>query len=352
LRCAGEFALGRRPAGEAAAASCLPAADLSEADILPILPVLLQHQASGLAARLLETVAGRGGASVPTLARLAELQENAGRYREARATLEKSPERQQPSAALLSQLARLAYRAGDLEGALGYLAHARDLEPANPAIHFFFGIVCVELKLPPEARQSLREAVRLDPDNPYYNYALGAVLVNEKNPDGAIPHFKKFREALPGDPRGRFALGVAYYDAYQLEAARAELTAVADRPETRLGAQLYLGRLAIREDHLDEALEHLRLAIQANPSAPEAYAESGLAHIRRKEYALAGKDLDRAIRLAPDHYLSNQRLLMLYRRTNDPRAAAQAERVEKLQQAGEEKERLLLRSLEIRPYSP
>src|SRR5207248_1549957 len=93
----------------------------------------------------------------------------------------------QPSAALLNRLAKVAYRAGDLEGALGYLAHARDLEPGNALIHFLFGLVCVDLKLPPEAKQSLKEAVRLDPKNPYYNYALGAVLLQERNPEESIP---------------------------------------------------------------------------------------------------------------------------------------------------------------------
>jgi len=41
---------------------------------------------------------------------------------------------------------------------------------------------------------------------------------------------------------------------------------------------------------------------------------------------------------------------MLYQRTTHPRAEQQARRVEELQKAGEEREKLLLRSLEIRPY--
>ena len=41
---------------------------------------------------------------------------------------------------------------------------------------------------------------------------------------------------------------------------------------------------------------------------------------------------------------------MLYERTRDPRAAGQKRRVDQLRERGEEKERLLLRSLDIRPY--
>jgi len=343
-------ALGRRAQAEATLKQLAAAGDLTEADVLPLLPVLQEHHADDLATRLLETLAQRGLSSTLGLQALAGLLENQDRFKEARESLEKDLQLEPPSAPVLIRLARLAYRTGDLEGALGYLAHARDLEPGNATIHFFFGMVCIELKLPPEAKQSLKEAVRLNPDNPYYHYALGAVLLQEKNSDEAIPHFRKYRDSHPADPRGNFALGVAYFDAYQLDAARKELESVASRPETQVGANLYLGRLAVREDNLTEAADRLRKAVASDPSSPEPYAELALVHIRRKEFALAESNLTRALQIAPEHYRTNLNLLMLYQKTNDPRAEQQAHRVEQLQKAGEERERLLLRSLEIRPY--
>jgi len=350
LRCADNAALGRRAQADAAVIQLSAAADLTEADVLPILPALHDHHADDLATRLLEALVQRGLGSKVSLQALAGLEETQSRFKEARASLEKDLQLEPPSVAVLIRLAKLAYQAGDLEGAVGYLAHARDLEPENAAIHFFFGMVCIELKLPPEAEQSLKEALRLDPDNPSYHYAFGAVLLQEKKPDEAIPHFRKYRDARPGDARGNFALGVAYFDAYQLDAARKEFESVAARSETRVGANLYLGRLAVREGNLTEAADRLRKAVESEPSSPEPYAELALVHIRRKEYALAASNLARALKIAPDHYRSNLNLLMLYERTKDSRAEAQARRVEQLQKAGEERERLLLRSLEIRPY--
>jgi tetratricopeptide (TPR) repeat protein len=311
LRSANYFALGRTDQGEAAARQLLAASDLTE---------------------------------------LATILEQQGKFQEARAVLEKSPELERPSAAFLTRIAQLAYRAGDAEGALGYLARARDLEPGNARIHFFFGMICVDLKLPPEAKASLQKALRLDPDNAYYNYAFGAVLVGQKNADEAVPHFQKYRDARPEDPRGAFALGVAYFETYQMDRARDLLLSVADKPETRMGAQLYLGRIALSSGSTDDALNHFLKAIKANPRSPDAYADAALGRIRREEYALAEKDLTAALAIHPDHYLSNLRLLMLYQRTRDSRAAGQARRVEELRKTGEEKERLLLRSLEIRPY--
>jgi Flp pilus assembly protein TadD len=350
LLCANDAALGRRVQTEAAVRQLSAADDLTEADIIPILPTLHDHHADDLATGLLEALARRGLASKTGLQALAALEESRGRFKEARQALEKDLQLEPPSAPVLIRLAKLAYQASDLEGALGYLAHARDLEPGNAAIHFFFGMICIELKLPPEARQSLKEALRLSPDNPYYHYAFGAVLLQAKDADEAILHFRKYRDGCPDDPRGNFALGVAYFDADQLDAARKELESVAGRPETRVGANLYLGRLAVREDNLTEAADRLRQAVDSDPSSAEPYAELALVHIRREEFALAETNLARALKIAPDHYRTNLNLLMLYQRTHDPRTELQARRVAQLQKDGEERERLLLRSLEIRPY--
>jgi tetratricopeptide (TPR) repeat protein len=350
LRCADDAALGRRAQAEAAVVQLAVADDLTEADVLPVIGTLHDHRAGDLATQLLEALVQRAVVTTAGLQTLARLQEEQGRFKEARESLDKDLQLEGPTSPVLIRLGKLAYQSRDLEGALGYLAHARDLEPRNAAIHFFFGIVCIELKLPPEARASLKEAVRLEPGNVYYNYALAAVLLQEKKAEEAIPLFRKFRDARPDDPRGNFALGVAYFDAYQLDVARKELQSAAAHVETRAGANLYLGRLALRDDNLAEAADRLGKAATANPSSPEAYAELALVHIRRKEFALAQANLDRALKIAPDHYRTNLNLLMLYQRTKDPRAEAQARHVEQLQKAGEEKDRLLLRSLEIRPY--
>ena len=70
------------------------------------------------------------------------------------------------SAPLLMDLAGTAVKQKDYQGALGYLAHARSLEPNNATVHFLFGMVCVEENLVREAYESMKKAVELDPDNP------------------------------------------------------------------------------------------------------------------------------------------------------------------------------------------
>jgi tetratricopeptide (TPR) repeat protein len=350
LRCANYVALNQLPQAGLAAQQLLAHDDLTKADIAPVLTVLAGHHADDFEMKFLEGIAARDLASVDALKELARLYEAKGRYKDARGMLERASQIEPPSAQILFWMARVTYRSGDLEGALGYLGHARDLEPDNAAVHFFFGMVCVELNLPQDAAKSLEQAVRLDPRNAYYNYALGAVLVQAKNPDEAIRYFQQFRVLRPGDARGTLAVAIAYFYSDRYDLARHELQSIADHSETRTAVQLFLGRMAMRDGNLDEALDHFQRSIQADPSVIEPYTDLGMVYIDRKEYPLAEKTLTHAIQMSPDDYLSNERLLILFQRTKDPRAAAQAIRVEQLRKTGEERERLLLRAVEVRPY--
>ena len=97
-------------------------------------------------------------------AQLALLYEAQGKLDLARKTLEETATQSPKLIDVLVDLARVAYKQKDFEGALGYLAHARDLEPANAGVHFFFGMVCIESELVLEARDSLRKAVELEPN--------------------------------------------------------------------------------------------------------------------------------------------------------------------------------------------
>ena len=337
LRCANYVALGQLPKADLTAQQLLAHNDLTKADISPILTALAGHHADDFEMKFLGGIAARGLASAEALKELARLFEARGRYKDARAMLEQAVQIDPPSAQILFWMARVSYRSGDLEGALGYLAHARDLEPDNAAVHFFFGMICVELNLPADARKSLEQAVRLDPRNAYYNYALGAVLMQANNPDEAIRYFQQFRALRPGDARATLAVAIAYFYSDRYDDARHELRSIADHSETRTAAQLFLGRMAMRDGNLVEAMDHLQRSIQADPSVIEPYTDLGMVYIDRKEYALAEKTLAHAIKMSPNDYLSNQRLLILFQRTKDPRADAQAIRVQQLRKTGEER---------------
>ena len=349
LRCADEAGLGKKGEAAACAKELAANSDLREDAVVAILPVL-EAKAPQLALDLVEALDRRGGATQASLDHLGTIQENAGNLAAAREGYEAQAQANGPSAATLLALARVAYKQKDVDGALGYAAHARDIDPNNAAVHFFFGMLAVEKNLPIEARKSLETAVRLAPGQPYYNYALGSVALQGRDPAEAIPYFQKFRALLPDDPRGRFALGVAYFTAGDLDRARGELEAIAEMPATKAGAQYFLGRLEKLNGNMTLAAAHLEQSIQANPDYADAHSELGLLRIRTSDFEGAAREIDRALQLEPGNVAANRNRLILYQRTRDPRAAAQAARVKELETRREQQQNLLFRTIEVRPY--
>jgi tetratricopeptide (TPR) repeat protein len=350
LRC-GDYA-GLKSSSQAliAAERLLNRPELAEADVLPLVSSLLARHQEGVVIKLLEGLRQRHLGSSETLHQLAALYEQKGQYRQARAALEQEALLKPVSVPLLIDLARNADKQKDYEGALGYLAHARDLAPDNAGVHFFFGIVCVENNLLQEAYTSLRKAVQLDPSNPYYNYALGSVMLSRTNVRESYPYLEKYIELKPHDPRGRLALGAAYFYAHDLDLARKEFEGVEKDPATAAAAHFYLGRLANLQGRFDDAVHELEQALTLNPQYADAYAEMGVLLVKQKKYAEAEQKLGRALALDPNHYIANLNLMMAYQRTGDPRAAAQEKRFEQVRKLRAERQQEFLRTIEVRPY--
>jgi len=350
LRCGAEAALGRLEQANATAQELLSSPELAEADISTILPVLARHQLTDLQIRLLEGLAARGLASARALQQLAMFCENAGRLQEARSNLETVGSVQAANVPLLLDLARVAYKQGDHEGALGYLAHARDLEPRNPGTHFFLGVVLIEMDLPFEAEKSLSMAAELDPRNAPVVYALGAVNSQMQKWDKATAWFERYCALKPEDPHGKLALGSAYFASMADDKARKELESIVKEPDTAAGAHYYLGRMAARANDFEAATTELRQAVALSPQYAEAWAELGFTYLQREEYAGARQALERSLALDPDSFRANLSLLMLYQRTGDPHADAQADRVGKLDKKRSEKASAMLRTIHVQPF--
>jgi hypothetical protein len=60
--------------------------------------------------------------------------------------------------------------------------------------------------------------------------------------------------------------------------------------------------------------------------------------------------LDRALRADPNHFSANFYLLTLYARTGDPRRETQAKRYDDLAKLQEQKNRDVMRLVEVRPF--
>jgi tetratricopeptide (TPR) repeat protein len=349
LRCANEAGLGNTKGALAAANRLLLDPELEEADVLAILPMVQKHNPA-VAQPLLERVVERGLASKETRAQLAAVYEQNNELERARETYEmvakESPDRTAP----LTDLARVAFKQKDYEGALGYLGHARDLEPANAGIHYFFGITCNELHLPVMAKQSLEKALQLAPDDPYYNFAMGIIELQSAETTRAVPYLRKYTAAHPADPRGSLALGTAYFYADQFEECKRVLLPVAQMSPVKDGAQYLLGLTARHEGKFDDALTYFEEALKANPRVADAHSELAQIYFSKGDLDLAHKETDAALALDRDNFTANQVLLRIYRKTSDPRMDEQVARLKTLAENRDHQIELLTRTIEVRPY--
>jgi len=291
----------------------------------------------------------RGEASLEERRLLVSAYESLCRWKEARSVLERLASDQPRNPDHLFELARVAYQQHDVEGGLGYLGHLRDLVPNDARVHFLFGIMSMDLKLPVEARNSLEKAVEHAPDNPDFRFALGSIILRFKNASPAIECFQKYLQAR-GDARGRFALGVAYFQTGDFEAAAKLMRDVLTDPSTEAGAAYYLGRMAHTDEQLEEAGSLLEQSIRAFPSFAPAYTELARVRVEQSRYMDGRAALNKALKLAPDDFRANSLLLMFYRRANDPRAAALTARLHELDEVRSKESELMLRTIEVKPY--
>jgi len=336
--------------GATTAAAALAAdASLVAPDVLAVQPAFARLRDDRVPALLLAALDARSLAAPPALQALAAIHVAHGRLAEARAALERAAASGSPDAAVLIDLGRIAAKQGDPKAALGYLAHARSLEPKNPRVHFLFGIVCVQADLGREAYDALKQAVALDPDNPLVNYAMGAVALHRHDPSESIPYFERYVRLVPDDLRGRFALGAARYYTGQLDDAARDLRAAADSPKTAGGAHYYLARIARQQDDLVTAQKEIEQALALTPQLADAWAERGLIETRAGRYEEAERALTKALALDPDNYDATRHLAALYGRTRDPRRAGEEARLATLIEARDARMKDFLRLVEAVP---
>ncbi len=325
-------------------------AEFSEVDIQSLLPALSKPNCAPLVATLVEGLDARAAATPDDLRQLVVAYEQLNRLSDARKLLERIYYADPQNPQHLMELARVAYLSHDLEGALGYLGHARDLLPNDPQVHFLFGMVVLEMELPLEARKSVTKALELNPKNPDYNYALGSIILRTRDPAPAIAYFQNFVNARPTDPKGRFALGVAYFSSGDYENCKRMMLEVSKDPATAGGAAYFLGRLARLDDNLDQAVEYLKRCITLLPSFAEAHTELARVYLRQDRIDDATAAVTRALSLSPDSFQANSTLLIIYQRTHDPRIEEQKAHVQKLDEERGKRQELMLRSIEVKPY--
>ena len=349
LICADHASLGEHDATSEAEGALAANPDLTEQDADTCLPQLREARRADLIEPLFAAVANHHALSAAGLRILGLAQEAEGKLQAARATLESAFAADSKSVVLLEDLTRVAKAENDNEGALGYLAHARDLAPDNPALPYEFGVICVRMGLFAEARKAIAEALRLAPDDPDYNLGMGIVVSFSEDPSQSLPYLKRFHDLRPQDAEGTLALGEANFRAKDFDTALVWLKQAVAAPTTAPEAHLYLGRIARQQGRIEEATAHLKQLLALYPNQPEALAELGQISLQARDYPQAESDFNAALRIDADNYIANFGLLQLYARTGDPRRDQQSQRFDQVKNKKDERDLQMMRAIELRP---
>jgi Flp pilus assembly protein TadD len=349
IACEDHAALGHREATNKATHMLASNPDLNEEDANPCLLALRAAHRAALIEDLLSAASERHSLSPAGQRMLGLAQEADGKLDQARATLEKAFALDNTSVEILIDLTRVARAAGDNQGALGYLAHARELRPKDATLPYEFGVICLHMGLFAEARKAIGAALELDPDNPDYNLGMGLVASFSLDLGPAMPYLQKYHALRPNEPNGLLALGTALFRAKDYDTALPWLKQAALHPQTAAEALYYLGRIAREEHRTSEATSDLKESLRLVPNQASVLSELGQIAVGERNNAEASAYLDRALQLDPDNYGGNYGLLLLYARTHDPRQEQQAKRFEEVKGKKDARDLEMLRTFEIRP---
>jgi tetratricopeptide (TPR) repeat protein len=280
------------------------------------------------------------------------------------------------AAALAPDDRRWPYLAGVLEQGEGRVdeaaarfARALDLAPDDPATLVRLGEIDLERDRPDDARRRFARALAIPAAAAAAHFGLGRAAAAAGDPAAAVDHFERALAAQPAASAVRYPLGVALRDLGRRERAVEQLAAAGDREvefpdplidelsELVTGARSYLRRAerAREEGDLERALQHYRLAVEADPefalarlglgtalgergelgaaiahlrraadldpALPEAHFNLATALLRlgRRDEALAA--LDRVLALDPGHHDARLRRAALWRDRGEPERA-------------------------------
>jgi tetratricopeptide (TPR) repeat protein len=347
--CSDEAALHRDAAADQAAAAIIAAPDFAEQDAMQVLPALRAAHRADLIERLFVAANEKNPLSADGLRILGLAQEGEGKLEMARRTLELAYTQRSSSVPILVDLTRVAKASKDYQGALGYLAHARDLQPGDAGFAYEFGVLSLRLGLLGESRKAMAEAVKLAPDNPEFIYGMGIVSSFAQDSTQGLPYLEKYHALRPADPAALLAIGTTYFRAKNYESATTWLKQAARHESTAADAHYYLGRIARVEGHLEDARRELEQGNTLAPDRPDVLAELGQVFVANHDYGQAQVCLDRAVSHDPENYEANFGLLQLYARTGDPRREQQSKRFDEIKGKDEEHYQEMMRTIALRP---
>jgi tetratricopeptide (TPR) repeat protein len=173
------------------------------------------------------------------------------------------------------------------------LLESPDADPVSLAgAYGRLGALFLLLEVEAQADACFRTARALEPKEFRWPYYAGHLAMTAGNTEQALAYLESARELDPDYPTLYLRLGKLRLDRGELTEARAALEKIADTPGLEAAANYYLGQIANLERRFEDAVAHLKKALEADPKATGVHYPLAQAYRALGENELAQKHLD------------------------------------------------------------
>jgi len=191
----------------------------------------------------------------------------------------------------------IAYQLRDGERCLDYWIR---WQPEAIPPRFLMAGILRRAELSQNAMRTYEEILAIEPEHRPAHMEYAKMLLQGNRIQDAFAHFKYCAEVDPRDPEARLGLAECYNRMGQSQESRAALESVLKDTEDQAllaVALVELGRLAIKEQDYEEAVEHLRRAVKIEPLDTTAHFTLGSALVKLDRTAEARVEFDRSKQL-------------------------------------------------------
>jgi len=215
----------------------------------------------------------------------------AGHHLDLAQTTADAANRRYPSLRSLLLLANVLQLQGRYKDVNAMLETKRPTYTNSSAFLITFAESEYDAMLYDQAHQDLTQAVTLTPNSYQAHFLLGNVLLAQNNPDQAAAEYRTAITLAPNQPRTYYQLALISRKSQDDATEQQLLTQALTADDHYAPAYAELGRILVDQHQYAAAVDKLRLAIQWNPQAEQAY------YFLSRAYASLG-DHDKSVEMA------------------------------------------------------
>ncbi len=219
--------------------------------------------------------------------------------------------------------ARSLFALGQREAGSQALQQLLQTSPNNVDALYTLGQMYMKL-----AQETLKRLETQAPNSYLTNLVSGQALEHMENYDGALLQYKKALEKEPGFKGAHYNIGNVYWLEGKWDEAIAELNSeLATDPYHCLAHWKIANSLISLNQKPDEALNHIRQALENCPDLAQAHLDLGRLLAGKSDYAGAVAEYRRVVELNPEEASVHFLLATAYRRQGNRAAADEESRI-------------------------